>query len=333
MRLRQPELLDSLALQTRVASIMVSTAIEGHEVEPARAEKLVRQADARMRNRNEREFAGYRDAIEGLMAAEPVERVSLPLLLHLHRQLYLHSGGQGGRLKHGDNEIVFYDETGRRQLIFRPPPWQETEFLLTELVERYRDACERAVAHPLLLLGAFVLDLLAIHPVADGNGRLARLLTTNELLRNDYGVARYASVEQRIYASKQSYYAALRQSQVGWHEGEHDLWPWIEYLVTVLGESYDDFEGRIAAARSTAGLTKQEVARRHVLMFAFGRTFRLRDLRAALHGISDPTFRLVLTELRREGEIGVEGSGQGAVWTRLVACRVAARDLDAGASR
>jgi len=50
-----------------------------------------------------------------------------------------------------------------------------------------------------VLLGAFVLDFLAIHPVADGNGRLARLLTTHELLRNGYGVARYVSVEQRIY--------------------------------------------------------------------------------------------------------------------------------------
>lgn len=313
-----PELLHGLAVQTRVASIMASTAIEGYEVEPERAEKLVHQPDARIRNRNEREFAGYRDAIEELMASDEPESISLPFVLHLHRRLYAHSGGDGGRLKGGDNEIVVYDERGRRQLIFRPPPWEQTEFLLSELIARYDDACDCQAAHPLVLLGAFVLDLLAIHPVADGNGRLARLLTTHELLRNGYGVARYASVEQRIYVSKQSYYEALRRSQSGWHDASHDVWPWIEYLATVIGESYDDFESRIAAARSTAGLSKQEIARRHVLGLSGGRAFKLRELRAALPGISDATFRIVLTELRGAGAIEVEGSGPGAVWTRTV---------------
>lgn len=313
-----PELLNGLAEQTRVASISASTAIEGYDVEPERAEKLVYQPDARIRNRNEREFAGYRDAIDELMRSEPPERISLPFVLHLHRRLYAHSGGNGGTLKQADNEIVVYDERGRRELIFRPPPWEQTEFLLGELIARYDDACDRQLAHPLVLLGAFVLDLLAIHPVADGNGRLARLLTTNELLRNGYGVARYASVEQRIYISKQSYYAALRSSQSGWHEAAHNVWPWIEYLATVIGEAYDDFEARIAAARSTAGLSKQQIVRRHVLALSAGRSFRLRELRAALPGISDATFRIVLAELRGEGAIEVEGSGPGAVWSRTV---------------
>lgn len=111
-----------------------------------------------------------------------------------------------------------------------------------------------------MLLGAFVLDFLAIHPVADGNGRLARLLTTHELLRNGYGVARYVSVEQRIYESKNSYYETLRQSQLGWHDAGHDIWPWIEFLVSVLAQSYDAFEAKIAAARSTDGMSKQQTS-------------------------------------------------------------------------
>lgn len=311
-----PELLSALADQTRVESIRASTAIEGYEVGPERASKLVHQPGARVRNRNEREFAGYRDAIDELMRAAEPERLSVPFILHLHRQLHLHTGGGGGRFKTDDNVIATRDELGRRIEIFAPPGHEDAEWMTVELVERYNEACDQEKAHPLVLLGALVLDFLAIHPVADGNGRLARLLTTHELLRSGYGVARYVSVEQRIYETKNSYYESLRQSQIGWHEADHDIWPWVEYLATVLAESYEAFEARIATARSTDGLTKQEITRRHVRALPIGRTFKVRDLRAALPGISDPTFRIALTELKASGEVKVAGTGQGAVWTR-----------------
>jgi Fic family protein len=310
-----PELLSALATQTRVASIRASNAIEGIDVSEDRAAALD-QTNARFRNRNEREFAGYRDAIDGLMNRSAPEPVSTPLILWLHRQIYFYSGGRGGHLKTDNNVIVRYNDDGRRNVVFEPPPWQQTEGLLAELVDRYNKAQAERIAHPVVLLSAFVLDFLAIHPVADGNGRVARLLTTSELLRLGYDVARYVSVEQRIYESKNTYYAALRQSQQGWVDGDHDIWPWTTYLVQVLRASYEDFEARVAAGRPTSTMNKQERVRHHVLEVGPAE-FRLRDLRRALPGISDPTFRLALGELRDQGHVAVEGVGPGAVWKRL----------------
>jgi Fic family protein len=274
------------------------------------------QRDARFRNRSEREFAGYRDAIDGLMSRPTPEPVSVPLILWLHRQIYFYSGGRGGHLKTEDNVIARYNAGGRRSVVFQPPPWQQTEGLLVELVDRYNNAQADRLAHPVVLLAALILDFLAIHPVADGNGRVARLLTTSELLRLGYDVARYVSVEQRIYESKNTYYAALRQSQEGWGDGHHDIWPWTTYLVQVLAASYRDFEARVAAGRTTTTMNKQERVRHHVLEVGPAE-FRLRDLRRALPGISDPTFRLALGDLRDQGQITVEGIGPGAVWRRL----------------
>jgi len=104
-----------------------------------------------------------------------------PFVLHLHRILPQHSDGRGGYLKTDENLIVSF-ENGRREIVFEPPSPAETEFLLGELIARYEEAQREAAAHPLVRIGAFVLDFLAIHPVADGNGRLARLLTAHELL-------------------------------------------------------------------------------------------------------------------------------------------------------
>jgi Fic family protein len=281
-------------------------------IDAERALKIAEGAP-RFRNLNEKEFAGYRDAIDGLTRLEAFEPLSIPLVLHLHRQLFEHAGGRGGHLKVDENFIVSY-ESGHREVVFTPPAPEETEFLLRETVDRYNAAKYERVAHPLVLIGALILDFLAIHPVADGNGRLARLLTTYELLSCGYGVAQYVSLEQRIYDSKNTYYARLYESQQGWHSGEHTIWPWVEYFASILSGAYDDFEQRVAAAREMGG-SKQDRVRAHILEQAPA-SFRRRDLERALSDVSPATIRLVLNQLRDEGLITVGGAGPGARWER-----------------
>ncbi len=309
---QMPELLRQLSEHARIASITASNAIEGVIVDSRRAEQIA-EGSPRFRNRNEKEFAGYRDAIDYLMRLDAYEPSSVPFVLHLHRLLFHHAGGRGGYLKTDDNLIVSY-ETGRRHIVFEPPPWRQAEFVLTELSERYNAARRDQLAHPLILVAAFILDFLAIHPFADGNGRVGRLLTTHELLASRYDVARYVSIEQRVYESKNSYYASLYDSQRDWHEGKHTIWPWVSYLAQVVADAYDDFEERVAAAGPSVG-SKQDRVREHILRRSPA-SFRKRDVERALPGISPATIRLVINELRDRGQILLEGSGPGARWRR-----------------
>lgn len=288
-----PELLRRLARQTKVESITASNAIEGVEVDPNRAEVLAGSDPPRFRNRSEKEFAGYADALDGLMRADDRAVLTVPRLLEFHRKMLAHTDIQGGQLK-----------------------LEETEGLLSGLCSGYAYTLERGAVHPLIALAAFILDLLAIHPVPDGNGRMARLATTHELLRLDYGVARYVSVEQRIYESKNAYYTALEQSQRGWHQGEHSIWPWTEYLVQILADAYEDFESRVAAGRGAESGGKQERIRRWAMLEAPAE-FKIGDVRRAIPGVSDPTIRLALRGLRDEGLLQAESVGRGAKWRRL----------------
>jgi Fic family protein len=225
------------------------------------------------------------------------------------------SRGRGGYLKTDDNLVVRY-ENGQRIVVYTPPPWQETESLLTELVARYNDAVVAQVAHPVVLMAAFIVDFLAIHPFADGNGRVARILTSYLLLQHGYGVSRYVSVEQRVFESKNSYYAALNASQQRWYEAEHTIWPWVEYIAAILADAYDSFEQRVAAEHGLASVSKQQRVRMFVLEHA-STSFRLADLRRALPGISDGTIRLVLNELKNEGKVASSGPGHLSTWRRL----------------
>jgi len=310
---RRPELLKRLSENARVASITASNAIEGVVVERGRAERIVAGAP-RFRNRSEQEFAGYRDAIDALMRSDSHEPLTVPFALHLHRQLFYYADGRGGHLKADENLIVSY-ETGSREVVFTPPGPERTEFLLTELFARYNDLKGEGRTHPLVLIGALVLDLLAIHPVADGNGRLARLLTTHELLSQGYGVARYVSIEQRIFESKNTYYDRLYKSQRGWHEREHDIWPWTSYLAQVLGGAYDDFERRVGTAAEEPG-SKQDRVREYILQQA-PPEFRRRDIERALPEVSPATVRLAINELRDRKQIVAEGAGPSARWRQL----------------
>lgn len=324
-----PELLGQLSEHARIASITASNAIEGVVLDGERAERIA-EGVRRYRNRNEREFAGYRDAIDMLMRLDSYKSLTAPFVLHLHRLLFQHVDGHGGHLKSDQNLIVSY-ESGRREVVFTPPSPEETQFLLTELVARYDDAKREGRTHPLVLIAALILDLLAVHPVADGNGRLARLLTTHELLAQGYGVARYVSIEQRIYESKNSYYASLYESQRDWHEATHTIWPWTSYLARILADAYDDFEQRVAEAGENTG-NKQERVRDYVLHHA-PREFRRRDIERALPGISPATIRLVLKELRDAQRIKPDGSGPGARWHRLKVAEAQTASSSASASR
>lgn len=310
---QRPELLERLAQHARIESITASNAIEGVLVDPERAETIALGAP-RFRNRSEEDFAGYRDAIDGIIRRDSREPLTVPLILHWHRQLFHHSGRRGGQLKSDQNFIVSY-ESGRREVIFTPPDENESAYLLQELVVRYEERQAEGAAHPLVLLAALVLDFLAIHPVADGNGRIARLLTTHELLAQGYGVARYVSIEQRIFASKNTYYDRLYRAQRNWHTAAHDPWPWITYLVRIISDAYDDFEARVSGT-DAGPANKQQRVREHVLDHAPSE-FRRRDIERALPEVSPATVRLALNELRDEGRIEAVGGGPRARWRRV----------------
>jgi Fic family protein len=248
------------------------------------------------------------------MRLEGFEPLTVPFVLHLHRQMFAHSGGRGGYLKTDENLIVSY-QSGDREIVFVPPAPHETEFLLTELLARYNRLKGEGRTHPLVLIGALVVDFLAIHPVADGNGRLARLFTTYELLSQGYGVARYVSIEQRIFESKNTYYDRLYQSQRDWHDGNHTIWPWTTYLAQTAADVYEDFEQRVAAAGEAQG-SKQDRVRRHILEQA-PVVFRRREIERALPEVSPATIRLVINALRDDADIVSEGAGPTAKWRRV----------------
>ena len=169
-----------------VESTETSNRIEGITVPADRLKALMAQAEPE--TRPESEIAGYRD----VLACVHTGQVGLPLtpdsILALHADLYTYVPGEGGNWKQRDNIIRQILPDGRDVVRFVPLSAGETQDAMKELCQRFGEAWDAEQVDKLLLIDAFVLDFLCIHPFADGNGRLARLLTLLLLYAAGYEV-------------------------------------------------------------------------------------------------------------------------------------------------
>jgi len=106
--------------------------------------------------------------------------------------------------------------------------------------------------HPLIALGAFNWTSFA-PPVRDGNGRASRLLFLLLCYHLGFEVGRYISFERLIEQNKERSYETLKLSSQGWHEGKHDPWPYINFLLYTLIDASKEFEKRVGETASPKG--------------------------------------------------------------------------------
>ena len=104
---------------------------------------------------------------------------------------------------------------------------------MSELVDWTNEALAVKEAHPLIVIGSFLVEFLAIHPFQDGNGRLSRVFTNLLMLRAGYAYVPYVSHEKIVEHNKTDYYVALRRSQATLHTDDENITPWLKFFLTV----------------------------------------------------------------------------------------------------
>ena len=241
----------------KIQSTESSNKIEGIYTSDERLKKIV--LDKTMpRTRNEQEIAGYRDVLATIHENYDYIPPKPSIFLQLHRDLYKFSGKSiGGSYKNTDNVIAEEDEKGEHIVRFNPVPAWETPDAVEKLCEAFSDAVSAGEVDPLLLIPMFILDFLCIHPFNDGNGRMSRLLTLLLLYRSGYIVGKYISIEKLIEDSKETYYEALHDSSVDWHENTNDYAPFVRYMLGIVLAAYREFSSRVKIL-TDSGISKAD---------------------------------------------------------------------------
>jgi Fic family protein len=310
---QSPETLETLRKVATIESSESSPRIEGIAIPRERVEALVLK-NAAPKDRSEQEVAGYRDALNMIHESGEHMRFTINVILQLHTMMYRYMPNPGGRWKRTNNDIIEKNPDGTiKRVRFSPTPAHLTAMAMEQLVDRYQVAVDKALQDPLVTVPLTIFDFSCIHPFTDGNGRMARLLTLLLLYHFDYEVGRFISLERVCEETKETYYEALEASSQHWHEGKHDVHPWLNYFWGMLIRAYKEFEERVGTVKTSRGSKTEQI---RLAVERRIRPFAISDIESDCPGISRDMIRTVLRQMRDEGLIVSQGKGRGARWIK-----------------
>lgn len=310
---QRPEELEKLVEIAKVQSTEASNAIEGIVTTNTRIRQLV-EGKTMPRNRDEREIAGYRDALNLIHESFDAIPVTRNYILQLHKIMCSHINNPlAGQTKNVQNYISATYPDGHTETLFTPLAPYETPVAVDRICEEYNRVIGNLEVEPLIAIPIFVHDFLCVHPFNDGNGRMSRLLTTLLLYQNGFYVGKYISLEAKIAKSKDLYYDALGRSQIGWHEGTEDAVPFIKYLLGTILSAYKDFGDRFAIVETK--LPAVDMVRK-AAQNKIGK-FTKQDIRELCPSLSVSSIEGALRKLVGSGELKREGSAKATCYIRL----------------
>ncbi len=208
----------------------------------------------------------------------------------------------------------------------KPGQWKQQEVVIdgtygvvkTTPKERCVDELHTALAwlnRPVQELPLYVRTALlfhefqAIHPFADGNGRVGRLLALTVLSSDGLNSVRYCPIDDEINLNRRDYYAALNAADLGNHER------WVSYFGAELLSGYQ--RAHVLGERLQRIPPAVPVETRNLLEYAYVHrleSFKVHDIAAFYLGSHKNTITKRLAELEALGLIHGEGRGAGRVY-------------------
>jgi hypothetical protein len=294
----------------RDASVSGSTGIEGNPLGPAQVGEILAGAAVDADANHIREVENYNRALNLARDAalrpdfswshEIIHLIDATVMDGLPRDTHGNYRGPGDEIAVG---------------IFSGPSPLVVQTLMDELVAWLR----RPARTPRLIRSALLhLNVIAIHPFNDGNGRTARILAAMELILDGVRSPELISIEAYLRRNRDEYIAALRTTLGPSYDPEnHAVTDWLDYYTRI---SLDRLEARnriLDALSTDVGVLVSALADGGepldwaVTLLAV-RVGRMRTVALArLTGRSTPAARAELGRMTRAGWLEPQGATRG----------------------
>ncbi|MDR1498903.1 MAG: Fic family protein [Rickettsiales bacterium] len=240
----------SLKKISTIESIGSSNRIEGNKLTDIEIETVLSKIDkTSFRSRDEQEVAGYAELMEIIFENYNQIQLTDNYIKQLHKILLQHTDKDQrhrGEYKKLSNAVAAYDAKGGEiGIIFETATPFEVPMKMEELIKWTNTNLEEKLLQPLIVIGIFIVNFLAIHPFQDGNGRLSRALTSLLLLKSGYRYIPFSSLESIVEKNKDEYYRSLRQTQKTLKTEKQNYENWLLFFLKMLREQKRILESKM----------------------------------------------------------------------------------------
>ena len=307
-KLQYIETFERLRQKAIIESVKGSNAIEGIVTTDDRIRDIINGSVPV--THDELEISGYKDALNSIHMNHDNMDIDEDVIRMFHRMIEEGvNASTAGEYKKTSNFIMEYGPDGSRRVRFKPISPANVSENMEQLILAYYDARQNSEISPLLLIPCFILDFLCIHPFADGNGRVSRLLTVLLLYLSGYDIVRYVSYEGQVNKYKASYYEALEQSSRGWH----DYVPVIINFLQIIYRCFKDLDESFTDISLKKAKKSERVE--SILLGAIVPISK-QDIVEKVPDISVKTIELVLGKMLKENKIKKIGTYKDARYMR-----------------
>jgi len=243
-------------------SVHHGTHIEGNELNLSQAEKVLQGGEVVGRDRDIQEVMNYRKAMDFISEFKvqsskfKVEEEAVKILHKITVAKILPENKCGAYRK--TQVVVKNNRT--LEVSFRPPQAGFVSQQIKDLIAFINSSQQKDI-HPVLKSGIVHYELVRIHPFLDGNGRVARALSTLILFLEGYDIRKFFSLEEYFDSNAQYYYNALQSVE----KNNNDLTNWLEYFTEGLAIELSKIKERVERI-SVDGKLKEKLGGKPILL-------------------------------------------------------------------
>lgn len=253
--------LGQLRRQVRASTMESSVSIEGFRVPAGEGAGIV--AGRTVPDAGDVDgmaLAGYARAMDHVstMALDPHFRWLDRVVLDLHFDACAFQRGRSpGLWRTGPIHVT---RSGGGPPAYTGPDAGDVPALMAEVIGWLHDgdlgshvAVRAAMAH---------LHVVSVHPFADGNGRIARIVQSLVLAREGLLAPELSSIEEHLGRHTRDYYRLLQQVQGGRYRPERDAAPWVRFCIAAHIQQASERLDQVVAAAARWAALEDLVARR-----------------------------------------------------------------------
>ncbi|KKP90923.1 MAG: hypothetical protein UR94_C0021G0009 [Parcubacteria group bacterium GW2011_GWA2_36_10] len=223
-----------------------STEIEGNGLDMGQVEALYAKKKIDAPDRDIYEVKNYLAALKYIeKIVSDKKAISEKVILQIHKLVTDKTLAPQycGHYRPGPIYVVRRKFGEPQETLYTGPEAKQVPKLMADFITWLKDSKDLEI-NPVLVAAIAHLEIAAIHPFNDGNGRTARALATLVLYQRGYDFRRLFALEDYYNTNRPAYYKAINLGKT-YEERKRDATSWLEYFTKGFKNEIDEVKNRI----------------------------------------------------------------------------------------